>query len=223
MLYELLKDSLLKEQEKRKDRVRSGKFNPSSFGQCFRRQVWNRLNETPSNPPDLKGLTIFRVGKWYHDGLEAVLPDHQTEVEIDLFDVKGYADIVLEDEVADLKSIREYGFKKIKKLEGDEIFHEKPEDVIQVVFYAITLKKPKARLSYIAKDSHEVKEFELDVNAFRDIVEDELITLRHYWDAHRLNNLLLPKAKPRLYGGNECKYCQFKGKCEEYEDSKKPF
>ena len=228
MLEELLKNSLLKEQEDRKLRQRSGKFNPSSFGFCFRRQIWNRANVEPSNPPDLKGLIIFRVGKWYHDGLESVLPEHQTEVEVSEYDVRGFADIVLADEVIDLKSIREWGFKKIKDLRDAEIFEQKPESVIQVCYYAMVLGKPTARLIYIAKDSHAVKEFELNVEDFADVINDELIILRGHWKIYQESNNfehkhILPKAAARLYGGKECNYCQFRDKCQEVKPDKKVF
>lgn len=47
----------------RPPRERSGKWNPSSFGGCFRKQFWNRKDEPKSNPPDERTIRVFKMGE----------------------------------------------------------------------------------------------------------------------------------------------------------------
>lgn len=212
MIQELLASHLLEEDKKKADRVRSGLWNPSSFMQCYRRQVWNRRNIEPSDKPGIDKLKIFYAGNCFHQMIQKLLPEHQCEVEVTTDLIHGFADIVLADEVIDIKSQNSFSFKLMNKKEFD-ISKDKVDHVVQVCTYAWILNKPNARMVYINKDTLEIKEFPLVVKDFIPKIEEELAKLNEWWAKGED-----PPASPRLYGGKECVYCQFLTKCKN-----KPF
>ena len=86
---------------------------------------------------------------------------------------------------------------------------EKLPHVLQVSWYAIKLKKPKAGDTYISKDDLCMKPYQFPVTTdIKNKLVKEITTLRHYWEKD-----ILPPPEPRAYGGKECKYCPFKTKC----------
>lgn len=207
MIEELIDKALLKEQEGKKDRVRSGKWSPSSFGRCYRYQYWNRKNEQPSNPPDERALKIFKVGKVFHDFVQGFIPDQETEVLVKQDDILGYADIVTKDAVIDLKSQHSRGFWYMLK-ETYNIAEQKYSNWLQVATYAWILKKEKCGLVFISKDDLCIKEYYMPTEKWIPEVEKELKTLRAIWEKDEL-----PKGEPKAYGGKECQYCGYRDKC----------
>jgi len=218
----ILADVLDKEREVRKNRERSGKFNPSSFGQCFRRQIWNRMNVEPSNPPDNRTLLVFKCGTLFHDFIQGLMTADTAglgiEVRVEEDDVLGYADVVSNDEVIDIKSQHSFAFKYMHE-EGFDVETDKIDHVMQVSYYAIRLGKPNYRMVYVSKDDLLIEEYSRPVGEWVKMkLEEELKTLREYWA-----NKTIPEAKPRLYKDKktgkckECTYCQMKDKCDEYE------
>jgi len=208
-IQKLVDDSLLMKEKNREHRVRSGKWNPSSFGRCFRFQYWNRLNEKKSNPLTIQTLRIFAAGHLFHDFIENLLPEgHDVEVEVSVDDVFGYADVVESSCVTDIKSIRSWGMKAIKKLSKEQFESDKRSNIIQVMTYAVLLHKPKGRLVFVDKDGVEIREYEFKTVDWEQDVKDELTILRQYWEGKEL-----PPAIPRTYGGKECNYCAFHDKC----------
>ena len=219
MIQKLINDKLLAEQEERNKRVRSGKFSPSLFGRCYRMQYWNRKGEVITNPVDERSLRIFKAGKLFHDFVQNLLTDYEKEVKVETDDILGYADIVLPDEVVDLKSQHSKAFWWMTQPNYD-INKEKFQNILQVVTYAWLLKKPKARLVFISKDDLCILEYGFNMERWYWAIEEELNTLRDYWVKG------LPPKKPRAYGidknkksptygkPNECwKYCPYKNKC----------
>ena len=204
----LIDNALIKEQEEKSKRVRSGKFSPSSFGRCFRYQFWNRKNEPQTNPPDVEALRRFKVGNIIHDYAQQFFPTSQREVKILVEDdIIGFADIVLPNEVVDIKSCRSFEFKTFAKPDYD-IKVGKSQNCLQVTSYALFLNKPQARLIFIEKDALDSKEFILKVAEWEETIKDELEILRGHW-----KNGSLPAPSPRAYGGKECNYCNFRDKC----------
>jgi CRISPR/Cas system-associated exonuclease Cas4 (RecB family) len=211
-IQQLIDDTLTIEQEVKSKRIRSGKFSPSSFGKCYRAQYWNRKNEPVTNPPSVEALRRFKVGNIIHSYVQGFFPQAQREVIVlSGDDMVGYADIVLPDEVIDIKSCRAYEFKLFKK-KGFDVKEDKFQNCLQVCTYALFLNRSKARLVFIEKDALDSKEFELETKDFKKEVEDELEILRGYWKEDKL-----PPPLPRAYGGRECEYCGFKDKCFELE------
>ena len=215
MIEELLDNDLLKEQEKHEKRVRSGKFTPSSFGQCYRRQIWKRKGEPESDKPPIETLRTFRIGKLFHQMIQSLLPFHLTEVEVSNDNIFGYADIVTNEEVIDIKSQNTYAFKLMGKPEF-VLAEQKMDHILQVCTYAYLLGKQKARLVYINKESMEIREFELMVDDYLQQIEKEIAVLVNW-----LMKDELPPPEPRLYkkkdGFGECLYCQFYTKCKGKE------
>ncbi len=204
-------------------RTRSGLYNPSSFGRCFRYQYWNRLDLPQTNPPDERALRIFKSGKIFHDFVQSFVDKATIEVKCENDDLCGYADIVTDDEVIDIKSVHSNSFHYMRK-ETYDVNKEKESNILQVLTYAWLLGKPKGRLVFVSRDDLCIAEYVFYVDKWRDRLQDELEVLKWHWE-HKS----LPNPKSRAYGGEksgaEClKYCPYRerGECAEYRASIKP-
>lgn len=210
-LDKLIEREINKEQEERKTKERSGLWNPSSFGRCFRQQYWNRENKEVTNPPDMKALKTFLVGTMFHNHVQSYLPQESVEVEFTQADVHGFADYVGEDFVADFKTVGAWQWKKINgkdySIEKDNFSY-----LLQLMSYCYFLGKEKGVLVFICKDTFETKVFEFYLRHWENKVVNELETLRKYWNAKEL-----PEALPRAYGLNDCRYCGFCNACDKIE------
>ena len=211
-LLQQINNSLLEEQSRRG--AGSGKFTPSFLGRCYRAQIWKRRGEKPTNPPDVRTLRVFKVGKLFHEFVQSYLPPHQVEVKVETEDIIGFADIVTNEEVMDIKTVHSRAFWHMAKSNYD-ITKEKFTNILQVMTYAYLLKKPKGRLIFISKDDLCVEEYGFHIDVWGEKVEKELKTLRSWWDSGGL-----PPAEPRAYGGKECSYCNFRDLCEKTEAKK---
>ncbi|MAF43221.1 MAG: hypothetical protein CMI54_03500 [Parcubacteria group bacterium] len=207
-------ESLLQEQERRKNRERSGKWNPSKFGRCYRMQYWYRKGEAITNPPDERSLRRFKVGNLFHDFVQGFIPNKNTEVMVKEHDVIGFADIVEDDCVSDIKSQHSRAFHYMER-DGYDIKVEKKEMWLQVMYYARRLGKKRGRLIFVSKDDLCMAEYEDFVSRWEEKIQLELDTLRSFWD-----NSNLPPAEPRAYFDKkkevykECDYCMYKDKCK---------
>jgi len=224
-IQNLIDQALINEQQEYLKRERSGKWNPSSFGQCYRRQVWHRKNMKPSNPSDTRGLRVLKAGNLFHDYVQQFFPESDTEVLIETKDTKGYADIVREDEVIDIKSQHSRAFWYMEKSEFD-VTTEKIGHILQLMWYVLELRKKQGRLIYISKDDLCSSEYKFYPKDWEWKVKKELVILNSYYDKN-----ILPEAQPRLYperkkneegkkevvGFKECQWCQFKDMCDKKE------
>ena len=221
MIQDLINQKLLAEQEERTKRQRSGKISPSSFGYCFRKQHWNRKNEPITNPVDVRTLRIFKAASLFHDFVQGLITEHQSEDKVETEDILGFADLITEDSVIDIKSEHSRSFFWRKK-SGYDINKEKLPNILQLMTYAKLLNKPKGVLCIISKDDMCIDEYVFFLDKWQDKVEEELKTLRYYWSKNEL-----PPPQPRCYGEkdgkpNECeKYCSFRDKCYELEKATK--
>lgn len=216
MLQQIINEALAKKQEERNNRERSGKFSPSSLGKCYRAQIWNRKNEPITNQPDERILRVFSVGNVFHDWVQGFLPLTGSEVLVETDDLKGYADIVTDTTVYDIKTMHSKGFWWMKK-EGYDINKEKYPNILQVCTYGWLLNKPKAILCFISKDDLCIDEYGFEVEKWIPEIKKELNKLIEFWDKK-----ILPPANPRCYiqkdgSSKECGYCSWsiKGKCKE--------
>ncbi len=217
MIQELIDKALV-----RKPRERSGKYNPSSFGMCYRQQYWNRKDEPQSNPPDARALRVFKAGQLFHDFVQGILIDkHElvfaTDVKVESDDVLGFADMVSDNEVIDIKSQHSKSFWWMKKKNCD-IKEEKYSNWLQVLYYARELKKDFGRLVFISKDDLCIQEYVQPLDYYwRNEISTELVKLMAYW-----LNEILPPAEPRCKPNKKgeywhCNYCNWKDKCAEIE------
>lgn len=206
-----------------KPRVRSGKFNPSSFGYCYRAQYWNRKNEPMSNPPDNRDLRVMHCGKMFHDFVQKLaFKEYANEVLVECDDVCGFADLVGENEVVDLKSQHSKSFHYIDKFKGDDIKAEKYGNWLQVLYYARELGKGYGRLTFISKDDLCIRDYIQPLDKYwLPQLDMELSELRMLWEQEEL-----PKAEPRCKPNKagefwQCEYCRFHTKCVQIESKNK--
>ena len=216
-IEQIINDHLAKKNEERNSRVRSGKYNPSKMGRCYKAQLMDRQDIEPSNPIDERGLRVLACGTHFHNWIQGMLPDHDTEVKIENDDFCGYADIVTEDMVIDLKSQHSNAWHWMTK-EGYNFNDQKRHDIFQVTFYAMMLGKPMASLCYISKDDLCVYQRTFEIKHFIIEVENEISMLHHFWQEQNV-----PAPAGRAYGidkktghSNECaKYCPYRDMCTE--------
>ena len=163
-------------------------------------------------------MRVFKVGSVFHDYVQTILigrhPEIKKEVQIETEDFKGFADLVTEEEVIDLKTQHSRAFHYMRK--QDDFLKEKLPNVLQVSWYAMQLEKPKARLVFISKDDLCIQEASFPIDSkIRGLVESEVCELRSFWDKDEL-----PPATPRAYNGKDCQYCEFLDHCKEVEKGK---
>lgn len=208
MIEKLINQHLTKQQAE--PRERSHKFNPSMFGRCYRAQIWNRKNEPQSNPPDERLLRVFKAGSLFHDFVQDIVIKEtkaQVEVEVTTEDTKGFADIVTEHEVIDIKSVHSKAFWYMTK--STNIGEDKKPNILQVMWYAKQLKKDTGRLIFVSKDDLCIQEYAFPLSKWVKEVDDELSILNAHW----LKGL--PEALPRAFSGKECTFCSFCDRCKE--------
>jgi hypothetical protein len=246
----------------RPERVRSGKWSPSSFGGCYRKQFWNRKDEPKSNPPDARTLRVFAAGQLFHDFIQNIIikglcircggsgRDYQKagvnqelaecqcqrclgtgkgigdgwekEVLIECDDVKGFADLVGENEVTDIKSQHSRSFWWMTKKDFN-IREEKYSNWLQVGYYARELGKKFMRLVFVSKDDLCIEEYVQPLDEYwLHELKFELENLRKFWELTVLPPAL-PRCKPKIDKKTkevsywECEYCNWKDKCFEIE------
>ncbi len=207
-------------------RVRSGKYSPSSFGRCYRLQFFNRKDEPKSNPTDERIERVFKAGNLFHEFVQGVIlannPTAQKEVLIEDDNFKGYADLVMGDEVIDLKSQHSKAFWYRNEKPWTEVEGQIKHHILQVAWYALRLDKKSARIVYISKDDLCIQEYPLEVKNYLAEINQEVDTLKEIWV-----NQELPKAEPRAYGIDkktgkckDCQYCSWLDKCKDIENGK---
>lgn len=208
-IQKLIDDHLKEKNDKRKDRVSSGKFKPSLFGACYRRQYWAKMNEPVTDPEDERGLRVFFAGQLFHDFVQQFFPAAEKEVLCETQHYKGFADLVTEDEVIDLKSQHSMSFWHMAK--SEDIYKDKFNNWLQVAYYAMVLGKKHCRLVFISKDDLCIQEYIMEYEKIKADLLKELDTLSNLHD--------VPEAQPRLYWKKktgkfeECSYCNWRTKC----------
>lgn len=208
---ERIKTQLLKEQDERKLRERSGMWTPSRFGRCFRLQYYSRRNEPETEPVDVEFLKRCVIGNLIHKYAQKFYPESDCEIKITKEDIVGYADIVSDHKVIDIKSVSDWEYKRIIAPDYD-VEKEKETHCLQVCTYAWALDLTQAGLIFInTKNMHSI-EYDIRVEHFIPKIEAELKTLRDYWAANTL-----PPAEPRAYNGKDCLYCSYRTTCFKLE------
>ena len=213
----------------RPDRVRSGKWSPSSFGRCFRNQYWNRLDEPQSNPVDARTLRVFKCGELFEQFVkEQIIKNDNDWIDcgkrpIECEDVLGFADLLnyTADEVADVKSQHSKAFWYMAKFKGDDIKKEKYSNWLQVGYYARELKKKFMRLVFVSKDDLCIQEYVQPLDEYwLAQIDIELSTLRMLWEQEELP-LAEPRCEPNKKGEYwECAKCNWRDKCKKIEELK---
>jgi len=209
-IEKILEDEIAKEPDQYLDPIYRTHWRTSNFGRCYRLQWWYRKGIPMTNPIDAKVLKIFRVGNLFHHDLQQLLSADTVEVEFTVDDVHGHADRVERDYVEDFKTIGDFPWKLLQKVK--DIEKDKEAYIYQLMAYCYFLKRPKGILTFIHKDSYQMKSYEFLFADWEVRIMAELETLRRYWDAD-----VLPEAKPRAYNFKECNYCPFQYECDVVE------
>jgi len=197
------------------ERKRSGRYNPSQLGRCYRLQVLNRLNLEPTNPLPLSSLKAGVQGTMTHELNQKYLPKEMCEVEIKTEHFSGRADIVEEDCVSDIKSTDEWKIKRYWLKPIEVLLRDKREAFLQCGWYALQLKKPYTRIYPTPFGTIIDKEYTILTETVREEIEKEESNLIRYWEEGRL-----PEPKPRAFGGNGCNYCQYEKWCVKHKKMK---
>ena len=212
-IQNLIDKALKEKQDKKKERENSGKFVPSSFGRCFRYQVWRRQGTPPSNEPDERTLRVWEAGSIFHKWVEDLI-EADKEVKTETDDFLGFADIVTNDTVVDLKTVHSRMFWRMSKSDYDTTKEQMPH-WLQVAFYGWQLGKDKISLCYISKDDLCINQYFQNTADWEDKLLWEIAKLQEYWEKKEL-----PPAKGRAYGltkegkSKECEvYCPYRDKC----------
>lgn len=225
-LQERIDAELIRESNEKDKRVRSGKFGASSFGKCIRAQVYNRLNIPQSEPFDIKTIHMFEGGKIIHAYIQKFFPSGQCEVKTESEHFIGYADLVLDDIVWDIKSVNpayffHTGFGEKRRVfttqEVDEnILRKKESNILQVTDYAMSLGKERIGLVFFSRDlSYGIRAHEWTsyTATWSHKVEEEKARLIVAWNKYQEKGEL-PEPEPRLYDGAECRYCGWRSYCK---------
>lgn len=215
---QLIDESLI-----RPERQRSGKYNPSSFGMCYRQQFWNRKDVPKSNPPDERSLRVFKAGNLFEEFVVGLLPkdQYQFQVKVETEDVLGYADIVSENEVCDVKSQHSKSFWWM--LKSNDIKKDKYHNWLQVMYYAYALDKEFGRLCFVSKDDLCIQEYVQPLDKYwENEVEAEIAELVSMWMISKLPNAL-PRCEPKTNKKTgittywQCSYCAWYDLCVKTE------
>jgi hypothetical protein len=187
------------------------------------------MDEPKSNPPDARNLRVFKAGDLFHDFVQGLLLKAPEEAEIDIItevlvesdDVKGFADIVADNEVIDVKSQHSRSFWYMAK-KGCDIKKEKHSNWLQVLYYARELKKQFGRLVFISKDDLCIQEYVQPLDEYwLGQIDTELKALRYLWKKQEVPPAQ-PRCEPTAKGTYwHCDYCDWKNKCESLEKENK--
>jgi hypothetical protein len=194
------------------------------------------MAEPPTEPIDKRTLRVFKAGNLFEQFVkELIIKDGGGWIDcgrepIECEDVKGFADLLCENEVADVKSQHSRSFWWMVK--SADIKKDKYCNWLQVMYYTRELKKDFGRLVFVSKDDLCIQEYVQQLDAYwLGELSDELQRLRYYW-----NKQELPPAEPRAFGGKEntvktpkkspfygypkeCSYCAYFTKCKKVEET----
>ena len=178
-----------------------GTFYASSAGKCPRQVLLEKMNPTEEIPKKLQG--IFLIGDALHELVQkAVGGEAEKEVIVreDGVTIRGRADIVLPDEVVELKTISD--ISKIR-------YKPKHHHVMQLQIYLHGLKLKKGRLVYISKQDFEIVEHEIKYS--KELAREAINyfkVIKGFEDKGEL---------PPRFETNWCWYCPFKSECFSYK------
>lgn len=214
----ILNDWLRQETEKRKEK-KIDAFHASSLGQCKRKQIYRRMNEPESNPPDDRALRIFAVGDIFHEFMQkkaeeaGVLVAKEQSIKNEEYNYSGRYDALIEKDGKKLL----YDFKT----QHSQSFHYMQENgtgvdegkKLQIVSYAVMGNLPvdECRLLFLSKDDLCMMEVPVRVKDYKDKVIAELKELNQFYKEKKI-----PDQIPEIENGKanwQCTYCAFKDNC----------
>ena len=212
-ISKLLDKVISKEPDQYPDERYRSHWRGSNMGRCYRYQYWYRQGVKMTNAPDAKVLRTFRVGNLFHRDLQSLLPEATTEVNVVVDDVALHVDYLADDYVEDFKTVGDFQWRIISGKNYD-VVGDKIQYIYQLMTYVRVCDKKYGILTFIRKDTYEMKSFTFMLEDWVELVDFDLTKLRSFWDRQQL-----PPAVPRAYGYKECKYCSFCDKCDKAESN----
>ena len=184
-LDDAITKALVEEQEKKQDRIRSGKMSAGLFGLPT---LWQLLRvhgvSEPIDPYTLRKFARGNQVEWfvtqYMEGIK--------QGKIEYKNCVGYCDNILNNVPDEVKSVTGMKFRRIWQSKSADIQHR-----LQATYYALGLKSDIYNIHYVASDDLRVYSLEYDIDETKDQVEQEIETFHKYFE-----NKTLPKFEPKL-------------------------
>lgn len=194
----------------RPERVRTNSFSASGAGQCLRRRQLAYLGYKQEKPTE-KGMGIFVNGDFVHlkHQIAGIQMGYFSGAEVSVvepeYNLTGTMDAVTDDdEVGEIKSINENGFREINS------FGAKHAHIEQVHSYMLCSGKESARILYENKNTQELKEFHIKRNAATmQTIIDDLTVLNEATN----DEVLIGPLPSAVNMTGECKWCPFQKVC----------
>lgn len=192
-------------------RPRTGRFSPSSIGECNRRLVLG-YEGAMQDSPDLDSLDLMSMGTrdhfwWQMEGLtEGWMTDAEFWVHDPVLQVGGSIDGILADgSILELKTVMGSKLRRII-MDGPVRGH-----LLQIACYLLLSDRQWASLVYQARDTGKFFEFRVQRSEeLEDEVVQLLATMKEFTDAGTLP-VILPDCEIRV--GDTFKRCPFRSTC----------
>lgn len=196
-IQKLINEAVSQNKEPRKQTS----WHASSLGSCLTAAYLIRAG-IAKKEFDEKALRVFSAGKMFEDWLIGLLSkgakkfETQKRIEWKKYNLTGFADLVINGLVYEIKTINSFGFKFLR--EGGA----KEQHKMQLWCYLKCLKKKEGRIIYLEKDTLAVMEFVIKAtDPIKEKVEQELAILNRAWEEK------LPPSPERDLNNWKARYC----------------
>ena len=198
----------------------------SNVTTCARKQIFDGMGlpRVEAGPNAVNGFVAKEIGNTMHEHIQAAfkerVPNFECEVEVSIPDclTSGHADGVYDDTVLEIKTMRNYGFRKARN-EGP-----KEEHLFQACAYAIATPgrwKDSARAGDMVEWLYDIYDpFDESgtpiSTATTYFLEDHARMAKSY-----LNTGFIPEGLRSYWGTEipwECNYCPYYDVCEQHSD-----
>ena len=213
----------------------------SNITTCDRKQMLDgmQMRRIDAGPNAINGFVAREIGNTMHEHIQTAfkeqVPNFECEVEVSIPNclTSGHADGVYNDTVLEIKTMRNYGFRKARN-EGP-----KEEHLFQACAYALGLGVTKVHLVYVCSDATpsrwkdsaragDMVEWLYDIHESFDESETSLIIATTYFlEQHALTAKAfletgkLPEGLMSYWATEipwECDYCPYYDICEQQGD-----
>ena len=206
-------DAYIAEKRDKEERG-NDKFRVSSAGMCRLARYWKRQGKAETDPPDVRTLRVFEVGKIHHEWVQGILREKglliACEETLEDKDRRGHLDAIVKAEkpiLYDLKSCHSGKFSYLEKGEVDA------HRAHQIVTYALMWNEAHpdqqvndCRLVYISKDDLRIAERPVWIAEWEAKVEEDWSLLERAW---------IDQCEPKPNGEPwMCRYCEYRTACE---------
>lgn len=196
-------------------------WHPSKLGSCLTGAYLERQGVAPDEDFDDRTLRVFSCGKFFEDWacaqLQATGTAFETQVRIEWpeMDVTGYADLLLDDIVYEIKSKNSRAFwymvgNSRRQGEGPNRQHQQ-----QLWTYLRVLKKERGEIVYISKDDLAIQQYPvfLNDNELESEVMAQLEVLNKAWRDQ------VPPPVTHDDDSWQAKYCRWHTQCKALTQS----